>query len=112
MPPSGYSFQQAHFVCGFLRSCSEALRQESIQRDEAIASALSREIGDIQNGLTEHNAFNLLQRSLLALTKIFYERILIETSRTESDYSLAVEKTLEFIADEILDIHLTEYSGS
>ena len=55
MPPSGYNKIQSQSLISFLKSCSQSLKLESIERNETIAHSLQRETKDIQNYLQLKN---------------------------------------------------------
>lgn len=106
MPPSGYNLTQADAIVAFLRSCSEALKNEASERNELITNALTREIENIERHLLTATT-SPIQKHVLDLTSSFYADVLRRVQYCSS-FSRAVRETLAEINCDIRAIHVDE----
>jgi hypothetical protein len=107
MPPSGYNAEQATYLTTFLKSCASELLREAEEERSSIENKLSREISDIDGYLADGCATHPASRSVLEMTKAFYNEILVLTPFDALTFWCAVESALENIRVSVLGIHIT-----
>ncbi len=105
MPPSGYSTDQSDRITEFLRSCAQALRDESVAAGRPLREGLAKEIRDIQSALPSYAQAGVAA-PVLSLTGVFYDRLLAHNIENESDFWRAVEREITAARDSVLGVHV------
>lgn len=111
MPPSGYDKIQISALKSFLKSCSEALAGESVERAETYNEALARECTSIKRELKKGTTSNF-QSVVLSLTLLFYEKVADHNIKSYNEFVKSVDHVLSDFHVEIEGIHIVEESES
>jgi len=105
MPPSGYNQQQTNYLRNFLSSCFDSLCEEVKTNNEDTLAGLKREIRSI-NRILDKDLVAEYERSVLNLTRKFYELMLSELSKGNLETKKVKSYVLDAFVENIRLIHV------